>query len=67
MYDLSTFDSSIDWYSSSHSRRPTMDEPEVKVERCVGIHGGGCKRDPWVVNNVEMIDGEEYIQLCKRD
>ena len=44
-----------------------MAEQDIKIERHVAIRGGCCKRDPWVVRNIDLVDGQEFIELSKRD
>lgn len=39
----------------------------TKIGRAVAISGGACKSQPWIVTDLQTIDGTEYIQLQMRD
>ena len=33
------------------------------IKRIVAIMGGACKRDPWYINEIELVDGVEMFKL----
>ena len=39
----------------------------VTFERQLVVHGGACKKRPWVISSVEVIAGREYVELRKTD
>eukprot|EP00972_Heterocapsa_arctica_P015356 2262732-Heterocapsa_arctica.AAC.1 len=45
------------------------DEEAVTITVCTVISGGKCGELPWIPNpaHLEVIDGQQYLQLCKRD
>lgn len=44
-----------------------MFERPVQIERHVVVTGGCCKRDPWLIRSVDLVDGVEFIVLGKKD
>ena len=45
----------------------TMSEVPITIQRVLMIKGGGCKRDGWIIGDVEVIDGVDFITLSKKD
>ena len=39
----------------------------VSVGRCVAVSGGLCKQSPWLIQNIEVVEGLEMVTLHKKD
>lgn len=39
----------------------------VEIKRTMSVYGGGSDKVPWVIDAIEVIDGEEFVRLSAKD